>query len=108
MEREDLKKDITERIKSGEKRDFQIEKVNLSKNDPIIQSTKRLVGGVDPDYIYKQAQDFLNAKPDPDFGYKGRKSRTIYKVIESPGKFFGLKLGKFRLGLWIEEVRDEN
>lgn len=66
------------------------------------REAKKLIGGVDPDFVIKQAHDFVNAPPDPDFRYKGRKNRTIYKVIESPGRFFGIKFGKVRIGFWIE------
>ncbi len=106
MKRDEYKKEFIDRIKNGEKRDFDIEKIELSKNDPIIQSAKKLIGGVDPDYVYKQAQDFLNAPADPDFGYKGRKTHTVIKVVEAPGKFYGLKLGKVRIGVWVEIERD--
>lgn len=106
MKREDYKKEYINRIENGEKKDFEIEKIELSKNDPILQSAKKLVGGVDPDFIVKQAEEFLNAPPDPNFGYPGRKTRTIYKVIESPGRFFGIKLGRIRIGVWVEIERD--
>lgn len=108
MEKEDLKKDITERMKNGDVKSFEIEKAELSKDDPILQSAKKMVGGVELDWVVKQAEQILNAKPDPNIGYPGRRPLTkIYKVIESPGKFFGFKFGKYRLGIWREEERDE-
>lgn len=107
MNKDDYKKEFIERIKDAPK-DFEIEKVNLSKNDPTLQHVKKLVGGVDPDFVVKQAEKFLNSPPDENFGYKGRKTRTVIKVIESPGRFYGLKWGKWRIGLFIEEEADEN
>ncbi|MCM3323287.1 hypothetical protein [Cytobacillus kochii] len=104
--REEHKKELLERIFNGKPKDFEIKKVELSKDDPILQSAKKMIGGVDPDYVIKQAEDFLNAPADPNFSYKGSKTRTIYKVIESPGRFFGIKLGKVRIGLWVEIERD--
>ncbi|SDM41858.1 hypothetical protein [Bacillus sp. OK048] len=107
MKKDEYKKEVIDRIKSEKAKDFKSEKVKLSSDDPILQSTKRMAGDIPIDYVIRQAEAFLNASPDPNFGYKGRKTRTIIKVVESPGKFYGVRFGKIRIGIWCEVERDE-
>jgi hypothetical protein len=108
MDKNEYKKEFIDRIKNEKAKDFKSEKVKLSSDDPILKSAKKMAGGVPVDYVIKQAEDFLNTPADPNFGYKGRKTRTIIKVIESPGKFLGIKIGRFRIGIWCEVEGDSN
>lgn len=107
MKREELKKEFTERIKNY-KREFTIEKISLSKNDPILQSARK-IGGVGTDYLVKRAEERIRPRTPEEmedirgtFGYPGRKSSALIKYIESPGKYYGFKIGRFRFGVWIE------
>jgi hypothetical protein len=95
MKKDDAKKDFIDRIKDGKPKEFEIKKIELSEK----------IGGVDPDYVIRQAEKFLNTPADPNFGYKGRKTHTVIKYVESPGKFFGIKIGRFRIGVFTEYER---
>lgn len=73
------------------------------------ESDKDHINGVSREYILKQAEAYTR-KPSPeeietaslDIQYPGRRVRTITKVIQAPGKFFGIKVGPVRIGVWVE------
>jgi hypothetical protein len=44
MNKDEYKKEYIDRIKNGQLKNFEIEKVSISDDDPIIQKTKRWVG----------------------------------------------------------------
>lgn len=100
-------KELLKQKYNGEPKEITKEKVTVSNKD-ILRQNKKLIGGVDPNFIIEQAKDVVRvrtpeeiAEEKKSISYPERKNINVIKRFEVPGKFFGIKIGKYRIGLWI-------